>query len=628
MSFLYPLGLLGLIGIPILILVYIIKSKYAEQTVASTYLWTLSERFLKRKKRVSRLTGIISLILQLLAVTVISLLIAHPIITIPNSANEYCFILDGSGSMRMSTATVADTQTGTAPPTRFEAGKQAISDMIDNAVDGSRFTLVYMGDDTSVIFSQLEDKEQAHLLLNELEPAYATISPDKAVDLAQEYFDENRGLLTYLVTDTSYETAENIEIVRVAADPVENYAVSDVVATHRANDLTVTGNVTSYTNDASLTVELYIDDAAEPADRLTVSVKAGVPAAFTLSAKTEAYASLTVKIPEADALALDNQFVMFDVSSENSYNTLIISERPFFIESALRSLLNAKIDVVEPKDYTGQTGYGLYVFDTVDPSTMSGLPTDGTVWLLNVAGSVEGSGYTVQGEVILEEADLLTHATSSSSATQKLVEGMKKNDIFVTRYIKCGFYRSFTTLLSYGGYPVVFAGSSENGNREVVFAFDIHDSNLPLLYDFAVLMRNLVAYSFPDMVNETTYACGEAAEINVLANCTSIRVESPSGGVTYLDTSMASDSVTLREVGVYTVDMTVAGSAREFCIWSALSPEERVTAPTAPSVRLLGEASPGGFDGRYDPLTALFIALAVLFLADWMVYCYEKYQLR
>ena len=47
MSFLYPLGLLGLIGIPILIIIYIIKTKYTEQTVASTYLWLLSERFLK-----------------------------------------------------------------------------------------------------------------------------------------------------------------------------------------------------------------------------------------------------------------------------------------------------------------------------------------------------------------------------------------------------------------------------------------------------------------------------------------------------------------------------------------------------------------------------------------------------
>ena len=46
MSLLYPLGLLILIGIPILIIIYIIKNKYTEQIISSTYIWTLSEKFL------------------------------------------------------------------------------------------------------------------------------------------------------------------------------------------------------------------------------------------------------------------------------------------------------------------------------------------------------------------------------------------------------------------------------------------------------------------------------------------------------------------------------------------------------------------------------------------------------
>ena len=69
MTFLYPIGLIGLIGIPILIIVYLIKNRYTEQTIASTYLWRLSERFIKRRNPFSRLTGIISLILQLLLIT-------------------------------------------------------------------------------------------------------------------------------------------------------------------------------------------------------------------------------------------------------------------------------------------------------------------------------------------------------------------------------------------------------------------------------------------------------------------------------------------------------------------------------------------------------------------------------
>ena len=68
MSFLYPLGLLGLIGIPIVIIIYILRSKFTELTVTSTYIWTLSERFFKKKNPLSGLTGIISLILQILMI--------------------------------------------------------------------------------------------------------------------------------------------------------------------------------------------------------------------------------------------------------------------------------------------------------------------------------------------------------------------------------------------------------------------------------------------------------------------------------------------------------------------------------------------------------------------------------
>ncbi len=629
MSFLYPLGLLGLIGIPVLIFIYIIKSKYTEQTVASTYLWTLSERFLKRKRRSSPLTGIISLILQILAVTLISLLIAHPILTVPGAAKEFCFVLDGSGSMRME---VAGTESPTATEdgsalTRFDVAKDTIASRIADAVDGSIFTLVFAGDTTGVVYERMEDKEQALLLLDELEPAYNTVNLTDAMGLAQGYFAENAALSTTLVTDATYAATENVEVVNVAGAE-ENYAVSEVFHTLTGGILTVTGKVTSFVSDATLTVDLLLDGAEAPVATETVAVLAGEPTVFELSASTDAYASIAVRIRETDALAEDNEFIIYNVKSENSYNTLIISDRPFFLESALTSQLDATIDVVAPAEYEGQNGYGLYVFDTIDASTMQSLPTDGTVWLVNVAGSVEGAGYTVQGAIELEKPDVLTHATSSASATQKLAEGMMGNDIYITRYIKCGFYRNFTTLLSYRGNPVVFAGTSEHGNREVVMAFDPHDSNLPLLFDFTVMIRNLVGFSFPDMVDKTTFEVGDSADINVIANCDSIRVESPSGEVSYLDTNGASDAIRLDEAGVYTVNMTVAGSAREFYLFSAMPGEERAPVMTQDYIGFTGTASDEGFDGQFDPLMILFAALAVVFFADWMVYCYEKYQLR
>ena len=133
MTLTYPLGLLGLIGIPILILIYIIKNRYSEQVIATTYIWTTSERFLKRRLSRSFLAGLISLILQILIVALLSLAIAQPVITLADAARSYCFVLDASGSMNI-------VQEG---ETRFDIAKSKINEIIDRSVNGSEYTLIY-----------------------------------------------------------------------------------------------------------------------------------------------------------------------------------------------------------------------------------------------------------------------------------------------------------------------------------------------------------------------------------------------------------------------------------------------------------------------------------------------------
>lgn len=617
MSFLYPLGLLGLIGLPILIIIYIIKSKYTEQTVSSTYLWTLSERFLKRRNPLSKLSGIISLILQILAVILISLAIAHPIIAVPNSANEYCFILDASGSMNMALD-------GT---TRFENGKREISDIIENASDGSIYSLVYVGNETRVVFEKSDDKDEALLLLSELESAYNTADLTEAIGIAQGYFDQNPSVITYLVSDKEYKTSSNINVINTSRTET-NYALSDIIYTHENSVLEFRGNVISYSGAQTLDIELFINSSDTAIAKETFIVAADEKTPFTISANVETFTQAKVKIANSDSFAYDNEYIVYDLKSESSYNTLIVSERPFLIKSMLSHLIHAKIDVIKPSQYASQRGYGLYIFDSVDPAVIGELPSDGSVWLMNVQGSVDGAGYSVQGNVDFEESQTLTLTSSTSSVSKALTDGLSGKDIHITKYVKCGFYRNFTTIFSYKGNPIVFAGSTVEGAREVVFAFDIHDSNLPLLADYAVLMRNTVNYSFPDMVEKTSYKNAESAEINVVANCESIRVESPLGNVSYLSTSAPSASLPLTEVGVYNVSMTVAGSTKSFSIFSEISESERDPSVTEEQISLSGEPSTEGFDGKYDPLVLIFIILAVIFSADWMVYCYDKYQLR
>jgi hypothetical protein len=63
-------------------------------------------------------------------------------------------------------------------------------------------------------------------------------------------------------------------------------------------------------------------------------------------------------------------------------------------------------------------------------------------------------------------------------------------------------------------------------------------------------------------------------------------------------------------------------------VYANMPTAECATSVSEQSFEIYGEAGDQKHDGVYDDLMYLFIILAVLFIADWMVYCYEQYQLR
>ncbi len=627
MKFLYPLGLLGLIGIPILILVYIIKNRYTEQTVSSTYLWTLSERFLKRRNPLSKITGIISLILQLLLVAALSLAVAHPIVVLPGEADEYCFILDGSGSMNISND----------GKTRFELAKEEVVKIIDKAENGSVFSLVFVSDMTETVFELEDNRELIKERIAALECSDVTADYTDSIGIAQGYFNENPSLVTYLITDTDYAENENIIPVNVAGKE-NNISLEDVKYTDiGGGNITVSGNVVSYGADRVTDIEIYSSTSEEVLNTQQLQLEKDKKTEFSVTVSAKRFYSITVKLTAEDALAKDNTATVYNIESENAYKALLVSDTPFLLESAVKSVSIAELTVMTTEEYKAEvkdlalqdkemSGYGLYIYDAFTPENV---PTDGSVWFVGPSENVENSGFSIQGVVELDEGAELTLNKSSNTVMKKLTSGVNGEDIFVKKYMKCGVYGNFSTIFSYMGNPLVFTGATSNGNRQVVFAFNLHDSNFTLSSDYLILLHNLLDYSFPAVIEETEYYCGETAEINVISGCTSIRVEQPSGEVFYSDTASAISEFVLTEVGEYKITAEIAGTEREFYIYSSLPMEERCTSePSAGSVSIRGEAGNEGRDGVYDTMLILFIVAAVLFTAEWMVYCYDKYQFR
>lgn len=630
MRFANPLGLLGLLAIPVLIIIYIIKSKFTEQTITSTYLWTLSEKFLKRKNPINKITGIISLILQIFAVILISWALAHPVFTLPGKAIDYCFILDGSGSM----------QTVQSGESRFEAGKDRIRDMIESAADGSTYTLITTGNTTDLVMKEVDDKKAAIRRLDALEPAYVASNLSRAAEVAYSYQVENPACRFYLFTDRYVEASKNVEVINLAGN-VTNYALDGVSYTFDADGNTVvTGKAFSYENDATLTVQVFVDNSRTAAASVDVAVTQGEGADFSVSfaqAKGQMFTSLTVAIRQGDNLSLDNRVTLYNSRADESYKALIVSDTPFFMQGMLSSLgIGYDTVAADKTEYEKKKGgYGLYIFQSFTPEAM---PSDGAVWFINPDSGVdETSGFTRRSEETLPQVTELKLNTSSAKRVKTLLKGTVSNDNSsvnpanpsVNKYIKCGLTRNFTTLMYCGDDPVLFAGSNSLGNREVVFAFDfVSSSDVALSFNGNVILYNLIEYTFPSLINETSVYCGDALEVNVLANCTSIKVEKPSGGKPeYLSTSEEIAEYELTEVGEYTITAIISGNEQVAKVYSQMPVAERILNATEASFEL-DEPSDKKRDGRYEDLLYAFIILAVIVVADWGVYCYEQYQLR
>ena len=614
MTFLYPLGLLGLIGIPIVILIYILRSKFNELTVTSTYIWTLSEKFFKRRNPISGLTGIISLILQILTILIVSLAIARPIFVVPNSASEYCFVIDASGSMNYKDGI----------KTRFDEAKDYIDSAIGKAKLGSSFTLISLNSEANVIYERITDKKLATDMLADLECSDGTVDTSGALNLAQKYFDENRSTLVYFVTDKSYNLHENVEIVTVGLHNSKNYALSNAEGSLTDGKLTVSASAISYTSDEELDIELYINDSKRAAATEKLSVKMGEKTDFEISAYTSTYEQFRIVIKNKDSLMADNEIINYNVKSGESYNILVVSETPFFFEAVLDVLTDSHVDTVTPEAYT-EGDYGLYIFHSYTPDKLP----DAAVWLVNSTRSVDDSGFGVRGIVELDNAAAIEKSASTASQARKLLSGVDGRNIYISEYVKySGMYTKFTTLFSHASNPMIMAGVHGLGNRQVVFAFDLHTSDFALSTDFAPLMSNLLDYSCPAVVDRTGYYCGENVAVNIMANMSSVKAIAPDGEETYIDTSTDIGTFRLDKAGTYTLEILSGTEKKIYYVYSSAPVEESAPTVTEETFSIAGEQQYERTDGEYDPLVLLFVLLAVIFAADWMVFCYEKYQLR
>src|SRR5262245_38232582 len=164
MPFSTPLALFGLLFVPAVIAMYLLKLRREETPVPSTLLWHRLVADVEANAPWQRLRRSLLFLLQLLLVIILVLLAARPFIERPAGlARDIVLVVDTSASM------AATDQ----PPDRLSAAKAAAIEALKDLPTGGKVSVIESGRTARIVASGSTDLGRIRLAIDSIKPTSA-----------------------------------------------------------------------------------------------------------------------------------------------------------------------------------------------------------------------------------------------------------------------------------------------------------------------------------------------------------------------------------------------------------------------------------------------------------------------
>ncbi len=587
MQFLEPMGAWALLALAAVLAFYLLKRQYEERTVPSTYLWRMALRDESASRPLERLRRSLLLILQLLAAALFALALMRPALP-GHTAGEFVIVLDASASMQ------AADETGR---TRMEEARQRAEELVRglNALD--RVTVLRAGTNVDVLTSRA-DRQTAIAAIRAAQSGSGGARMEEALSLARAMAQEIEGLGICVFSDASIAPVEGASLYAVGA-AAENRALVSLAVEETASGGRAVARVANYGAACEIQLEGYADGVlcdvrtAQAGAGETVSVSFDVPPG---AQRVEA------RLANGGALALDD--ARWWRRAEDTRRTVVLAgEGNLVLEAALA--LRADIDVVRAsvEEAPAIEGAQLYIFDGVLPQT---LPQSGSLLCVNPPEGADILGISVAGAQTPQGA---VHAGDRFSENLSLAG------------VALRTYRPLS-----GGEAILLCGDdaiaawAESGaQRAAVIGFDLSDSNLPVKYDFPVLMLQLLDALAPDAsMGVADAVVGEAVPVTASARAEAVSVITPAGeSVSLAPPFPAAPFTEADEVGEYALVETLPeGEERAWFAVYMPAAESDVRAVAEDAAQAGGGAVRAA--GREMTMWAVLLLLAALMLEWWV----------
>lgn len=511
MSLLLPAALFFALIIPVILLFYFMRPKRQERVVGSILLWQQSLQDLQASRPWQRLRFTPLLLLQLLAALVIVLVLTRPATFFSSPiGGDTVIVLQASASM----------QATDVAPSRFEAARSRIADLIDGIGPGDSISLIAMARAPRVMIAASSDKNQLQAALNRVKVTNSDADLQQALSLASSLAAGHAGARILIVGDGHVLTPDQVITVPFPVSYLEIGTDTPNAALLALSSQTVQGNLVALAQIANysrqpraLPVELFADGRLVSVQ--TISLAAGASGVLQWNALPPTTRFLYAHIIAQDPMKTDHDAWAI-VGGSMHGRALLVTAGNSFLEAALRIQPNIDLFETTPAKYVQDNSFDLTIFDGYVPPA---LPASALFFVNPPTGSY------IFG---MSRPDISVTRISAGSANPDLLNEVDLSSIH-TLHVSHQFTPapSMQPVIVTPETPLLIAG--EQGNRRVAaLSFDLHDSDFPLQPSFPVLMFNLVNWFLPPPVaGNAQVAPGTPVSIAAWPGVTRITITGP-----------------------------------------------------------------------------------------------------
>lgn len=524
MGFFNPLGFLALLGIPAILIMYMLKEKHKEVKVSSTMLWQKAVLSTLSKKPWQKLRNNILMIIQIIAVILLALALSKPYIIGGDKASHYIIVMDNSSSMGATDL----------KPTRLDYAKSEAKKLIDNADRDTYFTIISAGKNPVTLLENTQGKDSAKRVLNNIDLTLEKADTYSAVELIKTLKNNNDGNV-YIFTDTYFDTEGIADVQVVSVGNSKDNTSIELVSENNGNVMAKVSNVGE--SDVSKNITLYGDGNILDVQEVSFNGSETKDISFDVDVKDTSV--LNVSISPSDNYIYDDEYY-YTLSTQTSKNAIMFSDNNIFVEKAVSVLPNINLYKGNNENINDTEGYPLYIYDGVLPEK---IPSDGQIIIFSPN---ENSMLKVLGEVEVND--------NVATVNCPITENISSMDFSLSKVKNVEIPSWATVFMKSGDIPVAFYGEN-NGQKIVVFLFDIHNTDMPLKMEFPILMYNCMKYFFPESSTDIdNIFTGDNLNINLSPDTRESYIIKPSGEQSVVAPPFPADVFSdTNESGIYTL---------------------------------------------------------------------------